>query len=85
MEEKKETKGKLTYDQLKDVAGKLHQENQRLRNMLMEYNYTNAFKRLDYLFKILEFASYFDGDFVISCSDEIKSIMSIKKNNEETE
>ena len=73
MEENK--KKELSYDELKNVAGQLSQQNQQLNMMLQQANMTNMFKRVDYLFKILEFKDCFDSEFVITCSDEIKEFM----------
>ena len=70
MEENK--KKELSYEELKNVAGQLSQQNQQLNMMLQQANMTNMFKRMDYLFKVLELKDCFDSEFVITCSDEIK-------------
>lgn len=77
MEEKE--KKELSYEELKNVAGQLSQQNQQLNMMLQQANMTNVFKRLDYLFKILENKDCFDSDFIITCSDEIVTIMTPPK------
>lgn len=82
MEEKKEKK-ELSYEELKTVAGQLSQQNQQLNAMLRQSNMANVFKRLDYLFKILELRSCFNSDFVIACSDEIVSMMTPAEENPE--
>lgn len=81
MEENK--KNGLSYDELKNVAGQLSQQNQQLNIMLQQANMTNVFKRLDYLFKILELKDCFDAEFVITCSDEIKELMTPPGDTEE--
>ena len=81
MEENK--KKELSYDELKNVAGQLSQQNQQLNMMLQQANMTNMFKRMDYLFKILELKDCFDTEFVITCSDEIKELMTPRVENEE--
>lgn len=73
MEENNEKK--LSYEKLKETAGQLSQQNQQLNLMLQQMNMTNAFKRLDYLFKVLEFKECFNSDFIISCSEEITSMI----------
>ena len=73
MEENK--KKELSYDELKNVAGQLRQQNQQLNLMLQQANMTNMFKRMDYLFKVLDFQHCFDSEFVLACSDEIKELM----------
>ena len=74
MEENK--KKELSYDELKNIAGQLSQQNQQL-------NMTNIFKRMDYLFKVLELKDCFDSEFVITCSDEIKELMTPPVEHEE--
>ena len=76
-------KKELSYDELKNVAGQLSQQNQQLNMMLQQANMTNMFKRMDYLFKILELKNCFDSEFVITCSDEIKELMTPPVEQEE--
>lgn len=76
---------KLTYEQLNDACSQLYQQNQYLQNQLKQANLTNMFKRLDYLFKVLEYNTVFnDPEFIGNCVDEIKDALSID-NTEETE
>lgn len=76
-------KQKLTYEQLNDVCNQLFQQNQELRKSLQEMNAVNIFKRLDYLFKVVELASTFkDSDFINSCMDEIKEALTIPDDKE---
>ena len=84
MEEKNTKEGTLSYDQLKEVAAQLQHENQQLRSTLVRIDYSNTFKRLDYLFKVLELKDCFDSEFVIACSDEIKELMTPPVETEET-
>ena len=67
---------KLTYEQLNNACNQLFQQNQQLLHKIQEINAVNMFKRLDYLFKVVELAATFkDADFVNSCIDEIKEAM----------
>lgn len=88
MEEKKAKKvklgnkegNKLTYEQLNDACNQLLQQNQQLYRQLKEVDMANMFKRLDYLFKVVENANTFkDGDFLNSCMDEIKEALTIPR------
>lgn len=79
MEENK----KLTYEQLQNVAANLSTQVQQLNRQLQEANMFNAFKRLDYLFKVVDSTGPFDTDFILTCVDEIKKIMTIEENKEE--
>ena len=81
MEENK--KKERSYDELKSIAGQLSQQNQQLNMMLQQANMTNIFKRMDYLFKVLEMKDCFDSEFVITCSDEIKELMTLPVETEE--
>lgn len=81
---KNEKQQKLTYEQLNQACQELFQQNQRLVQQLREANMVNFFKRLDYLFKVVEFASTFkDGEFVNTCIDEIKDSMIVREEPEE--
>lgn len=67
---------KLTYEQLNDACNQLFQQNQYLMKQVRELDMTNSFRRLDYLFKVIEFSSVFkDADFINSCLEEIKDAM----------
>ena len=81
--EMKTEKKKFSYEELNDIASQLSQQNQQLYAQLQRVNMTNAFKRLDYLFKVVEFSAMFDSDFVIKCTDEIKGILTVPQ--EETQ
>ena len=83
MEEKNTKEGTLSYDQLKEVAAQLQHENQQLRSTLVRIDYSNTFKRLDYLFKVLDNYVHFDDDFVTSCIKEIQDMMTIKEESTE--
>lgn len=68
---------KLSYEQLNDACNQLWQQNRQLavRNGELERLAIN--KRLDYLFKVLEYSSMFKSDFVVSCTAEIEEAMTI--------
>lgn len=66
---------KLTYEQLETAANQLAQQNQALRQQMQEMNYFNLFKRLDYLFKVVENDEKFAADFVDTCKTEIVNLM----------
>lgn len=73
---KKEGQQKLSYEELNNVCAQLFQQNQYLTKKVSELGNTNMFKRLDYLFKVVELASAFkDADFINNCIDEIKEAM----------
>lgn len=68
---------KLSYEQLQNIAGQLQQQNMQLRRALGEQDYTNAFKRLDYLFKVIEFEHMFSNDFISKVVKEIETTITI--------
>lgn len=86
MEENKQEKTqevkKLTYEQLETVATQLSAQNTELRKLLQEI--TGAQKRLDYLFKVLEYCSLFSTDFINECIAEIEQLIRIPKEETET-
>lgn len=74
MEETKEVK-KLSYEELERAVNELSARCQGLYVDLQRANMTNAFKRLDYLFKVVENKSAFGKEFVETCINEIQEIM----------
>ena len=45
---------KMSYEQLENVAHQLSEQSRQLYAKLQEANMANMFKRLDYLFKVVE-------------------------------
>lgn len=82
MEENKETK-KLSYEDLENVCHQLSEQSQTLYRKLQEANMSNMFKRLDYLFAVVENEGAFPEDFVKKCVDEIVTSMTIPEATEE--
>ena len=85
MGEKKEVvkeKKELTYDELKNVAGQLQQQNKFLIEQLQMNEYADLHKRIEYLFKVLEHKNTFantDNNFVDEVISELISILKIEK------
>ena len=72
-----ENKEKLSYEQLEEVARQMEGQLRQVYAKLQEANMNNLFKRLDFLFKVLETEQMFPLEFVQKCADEIKSILTI--------
>lgn len=88
MEEKKkegEAGKKLTYEQLEAVASQLSDQAKKLYERLQEANMSNAFRRLDYLFKVIEFGPMFPDSFVERCAGEIQAMMYTPENQEDAQ
>lgn len=80
MEEKKlkaEKKEKMSYEELENVAHQLSEQNRQMYARMQEYNMANTFKRLDYLFKVIEQSVFFKQEFVDKCIAEVEDIMTI--------
>lgn len=61
--------------QLSEQDRKLVEENRKLKGAIQEMYMTNTFKRLDYLFKVVESTdSVFSKDFIAKCAKEIEDI-----------
>lgn len=87
-EVKKEENKKISYEDLQKAAGQLYQQNQQLIAKCKQYEeqmqrLNNVEVRLHYLFEVLDKGSYFDNDFIDACVNEVKEIMTIKKEPEE--
>lgn len=80
---KVEEKKPLTYEQLNDACNQLWQQTKQLavRNRELEQFAIN--KRLEFLFKVLEYSNNFSSDFVVSCTSEIEEALTIPQNQEE--
>ena len=75
---------KLSYEQLENIAHQLSEQAKQLYAKLQEANMANVFKRLDYLFKVVENAHAFSEEFVAKCVAEIEDLMTVPE-SEETE
>ena len=84
MGENKEEK-KLSYEELKTVAGQLQQQNTFMREQLMKARNEEMYKRIDYLFKVLENSKMFDVGFVADVALEITQILTIQEEQETKE
>lgn len=76
---------KMSYEQLENVAHQLSEQNRQLFAKLQELNMTNMFKRLDYLFKVVENGHMFKQDFLEKCIAEIESLMVVPEQEEGSE
>lgn len=76
---------KMSYEQLENVAHQLSEQAKQLYMKLQAANMSNIFKRLDYLFKVLENGHMFRQDFVDKCISEIEELMSVPEEVEEAE
>ena len=61
---------KLSYEELENIANNLYVR-------LQQADMANMFKRLDYLFKVVENVDNFPQEFTKQCIDEIVNIMTI--------
>lgn len=76
---------KISYEQLEGVAHQLSEQNRQLFAKLQELNMTNVFKRLDYLFKVIENGHMFEQDFLEKCIAEVESLMTVPEQEEKPE
>ena len=76
---------KMSYEQLESVAHQLSEQNRQLFAKLQELNIANMFKRLDYLFKVIENGHMFKQDFLEKCIAEIESLITVPEQEEEPE
>lgn len=76
---------KMSYEQLENIAHQLSNQVNQLYAKLQEANLTNMFKRLDYLFKVVENAHAFNEEFVAKCVAEIEDLMTVPETEKETE
>ena len=83
---------KLSYEELENVchqlsaqAQQLNTQNQQLRAALNEANLTNLYKRLDYLFEVINRDNvYLPISFKTKCANEIEELMATPEQTEDT-
>jgi hypothetical protein len=75
---------KPTYEQLSEICQKFEAERNYYYKKLQEFNLANLYKRLDYLFKVMENSEKFSADFVVSCADEIEKAITIPEDTEDS-
>lgn len=78
----KQTDNKLTYEQLNDACNQLLQQNRQLIVQNNDLKEVVMNKRIDYLFKVLEYSKEFSSDFVGSCASEIEGALTVDKEEE---
>jgi len=67
-----EEKQKMTYEELEQVTGQLAQQNEMFRKQLEQNQLNEIVARLNFLFKVVESAKYFDKEYLNKCISEIK-------------
>ena len=76
---------KMSYEQLENIAHQLSEQARKLYSQLQQSNMTNMFKRLDYLFKVVENGHMFKQDFLEKCIAEIEEIMTVPEETDKEE
>lgn len=74
---------KMSYEQLEQVAHQLSEQARQLYSQLQKSNMTNMFKRLDYLFKVVENGHMFKQNFLEKCIAEIEELMTVPEVEED--
>ena len=74
---------KMSYEQLEQVAHQLSEQAKQLYMKLQDANMNNIFKRLDYLFKVVENGHMFKQDFLEKCIAEIEELMTVPEVEED--
>lgn len=91
MEEQKKNK-RASYEDLNNYCMQLAEQNQQLKQreeaLIKEINrlsVVTAFKRLDYLFEVLQYKDFFSEQFVSESAEEIESALAVPAQEEKTE
>jgi hypothetical protein len=79
------TKEKMSYEELNNAAIQLSEQNRKMYMQLQEVNMVNMFKRLEFLFKVIENQGSFSSEFVIKCVEEVEDIMTIPTEDKDSE
>ena len=76
---------KMSYEQLENIAHQLSEQAKQLYMKLQAANMSNMFKRLDYLFKVVENGHMFKQDFLEKCIAEIEELMTVPEETDKEE
>ena len=68
---------KLSYEQLEQVAEQLSEQTRQLYSQLKNASLNNMFKRLDYLFKVVENKDKCSQEFYNKCLNEVEELMTL--------
>lgn len=82
-----EPKKKLTYEELENVAHQLSEQCREMAKRLQNNDLNNVFRRLDFLFAVIQNKEAFaadHADFLKKCTDEIVSLITIPEQPENT-
>lgn len=72
------TQRKLTYEELENIAHQLNEQGKALTQRLREMDLANTFKRIDYLFKVLDTrGAIFSTEFIERCAKELETVLTI--------
>ena len=80
-----ERPAKMSYEQLENIAHQLSEQAKQLYMKLQAANISNMFKRLDYLFKVVENGHMFKQDFLEKCIAEIEELMTVPEETDKEE
>lgn len=72
-------------EQYKGLVSQLYERNQQLVEALNEKNTALMFKRLDYLFKVIEQSHMFNDEFVTKCIDELQKTLDVTQEQTENQ
>lgn len=82
---KNNAKKALSYDELKNIASQLQQQNAFLIEQLKKTNDESFYKRIDFLFKVIEFNKLFPEEFVQKCVTGLIETITIVDDSEQLE
>jgi len=68
---------KMSYEQLENIAHQFSDQNRQLHADLLKAQEVGFFKRLDYLFRVVDNPGAFNSTFWTNCRDEVETIMTI--------
>jgi len=87
-QDKQGKQGKLTYEQVVELAHQLSEQNMMLKRQVQELSLEDAFQRLHFLFEVAKnpqaFKDYEDGEFYDYCRNQIKKMIVLPETPQES-
>ena len=72
-----EKNGKMSYEELENFATQLSEQARQMQERMMSMNLSNMFKRIEFLFKVIENKDSFNKGFYDKCVKEIEELMTV--------
>lgn len=76
---------KYSYEELEGICNKLLEQNKYLAQKLQSGDNSMAIKKIEFLFKVLDYRSFFGAKDICTCTQEILESLGLAETGEPTD